>query len=159
MTKQHLKKKSFVQNNKRVIIAIVLIVVLIALSVFITSFLTVDDEQEIIHEIDLELSLEEEMISNNDTTSLVVTARNIGNLEIDGRLLFETDDNDKFFIESASEERLRLNLLTRESIERVFDVRAKTTAHTTVHEIRGYLLDGNETVVSEASTLLTVTRD
>lgn len=151
------KKSNF--NNYKIALFAGMITVLIILSLFITSFLSTNPVEEMRADIDLQVSLENSEISNNETTSLIVNARNVGDIPLNGYLRFETDDQNSFFLETTNEERLRLNLLTRESIERVFNVRATTTAHTTVHEIRVYLEEVNNTEVASSSTLLTVRRD
>lgn len=158
MKPKNSENKSWLPNYK-IIGFIGLIVILVALSLFITSFLSTDTIQEPRPDIALTASLENSQIQSNETTNLIVNARNVGDIALNGYLRFETDDQNSFFLETTNAQRLQLNLLTRESIERVFNVRAKTNAHTTIHEIRVYLEDENSTEIASSSTLLTVYRD
>ena len=136
--------------SRKNLVGVFLVVLLVSLSLFITSFVIDSDSVG----GRMKLILQDETISSNESTSVTVRVENEDEQRLNGTIVFE-EDNQDLHISHPSNTSVTVNLLSGESVERRYNVRAVTDAYTSTYEIKASLSDQNTTLLSD-SVYLTV---
>lgn len=105
----------------------------------------------------MQLELSDKSILSGESTKLSATVTNKGNELLKGKLVISADDSSSVQVTYPDENLLSFELYPGESVERIFEVVATTSAVRTDYELTGELMGGNESS-SKASIILSVTR-
>lgn len=107
----------------------------------------------------LSVDIQDNSISSNDTTNLLVTARNSGKEPLEGEFKVSADDEDAVKVTYSEQELLKFRLLEDESITRSIEIQGFSKAIRTDYEIDVQIVGDNETVLDSETVLLTVKKE
>ncbi len=102
------------------------------------------------------LQLEDSRVDSGESTNLRIAVSNMGEEPLVGTLNVSIDHPENINM-SIQEDRLTVNLLPGERVERIASIKAVSKAYRTDYEIKVYLISNN-TVVDEESIILSVRR-
>jgi len=104
----------------------------------------------------LSVNLEDNSIKSNDTTNLLVTARNTGKTPLEGEFTVSADDSEAVIVTYEETDLLKFRLLEDESITRNIDIQGFSKAIRTDYKIDVQIKGTNESIIDTKTVILTV---